>query len=122
MLLAGTGVGTASVNCTDRPPYGHAPLPKELWPTQTVQATVHTSKGVDGPWTAVPTGGLHCNNPAPATHPNGTVYVVCHGGSCPGCAKGGMQTLFAAASVHGPWREISSMDFIGTTSRGRVCH
>ena len=30
----GDGVGSASVNCTNKPPYGHAPLPKESWPTQ----------------------------------------------------------------------------------------
>ena len=116
----GDGVGSASVNCTNKPPYGHAPLPKESWPTQSsVHSTVHTSKGVDGPWSAAPSnGGLSCNNPAPATHPNGTIYVVCHGGSCPGCGRGGMQTLYSAPSVHGPWQEVSSMDFSGTTVSG----
>ena len=114
----GEGVGTASVNCTDKPPYGHAPLPHETWPNQTVKSTVHLSKTADGPWTASPSD-LHCNNPAPAVHPNGTIYVVCHGGSVGGSKGTGMQSLFAAPSVRGPWAMVSgSMDWGGTTVAG----
>jgi hypothetical protein len=115
----GEGVGTASVNCTDKPPYGHAPLPHETWPNQTVKSTVHLSKTVDGPWSASSPSDLHCNNPAPAVHPNGTIFVVCHGGSVGGSKGTGMQSLFAGPSVHGPWTMVSgSMDWAGTTVAG----
>lgn len=117
MGCVGTGVGSASVNCTNKAPYGNAPLPKEHWPSQSVRATVHTSSGVDGPWTASPSD-LSCNNPAPAVHPNGTVYVVCHGGSLHGQRGGSMQTLYGGPTEHGPWRQVSTMQFGGTTITG----
>ena len=114
---AGTGVGSASVNCTNKAPYGHAALPKEHWPSQTVHASVHTSPGVDGPWKASPSD-LNCNNPAPAVHPNGTVYVVCHGGSLRGQRGGIMQTMYGGPTEHGPWRQVSTMQFGGTIVDG----
>lgn len=117
MGCTGDGVGSASVNCTNKPPYGHAPLPKEHWPSQSVHATVHTSSGVNGPWKASHSD-LSCNNPAPAVHRNGTVYVVCHGGSLHGHHAGPMQTLYGGPTEHGPWRQVSSMQFSGTTIDG----
>lgn len=40
---------------------------------------LYTAATLAGPWHAAPSGGFgHCNNPAPAVYPNGTLYVVCH--------------------------------------------
>lgn len=41
---------------------------------------VHVSSdGPAGPWKAVPLQ-MGCNNPAPMVHPNGSIFMVCHGG------------------------------------------
>ena len=74
----GTGIGSASIECQNKTGHGDAPLPHEVWPKQTVGASVHTSHGTDGPWTAAQDGIHGCNNPAPARHPNGSIFVVCH--------------------------------------------
>lgn len=39
---------------------------------------LHTAPSPEGPWTAGPTSPKNCNNPAPAYHPNGTLFVVCN--------------------------------------------
>ena len=38
---------------------------------------MHHSPSPYGPWMAAPTA-IKCNNPAPAFHPNGTLFVVCN--------------------------------------------
>lgn len=36
------------------------------------------SKSPFGPWTPSATAPEHCNNPAPAYHPNGTLFIICN--------------------------------------------
>ena len=39
---------------------------------------MHHASSLDGAWKAAPTGVSPCGNPAPAFHPNGTLFVVCN--------------------------------------------
>lgn len=39
---------------------------------------LHTAKSPSGPWQPASTAPRSCNNPAPAYHPNGTLFVVCN--------------------------------------------
>jgi hypothetical protein len=39
---------------------------------------LHASTSPFGPWTAAPSKPHSCNNPAPAFHPNGTLFAVCN--------------------------------------------
>ena len=107
MLAVGTGIGSASIECQNKTGHGDAPLPHEVWPKQTVGASVHTSHGTDGPWTAAQDGIHGCNNPAPARHPNGTIFVVCHNKP--------ELILHSAPSVHGPWTTIGNIMDAGNT-------
>lgn len=55
---------------------------------------LHVSDGPDGPWRPVKFFG--CNNPAPAFHPNGTAFVVCHNNGysmCGGCQRSSFLAL-----------------------------
>ena len=55
---------------------------------------IHTAASPEGPFTPVhvtPTPWSPCNNPAPAVHPNGTVYLAC------------AWSLRRAPSPEGPW-------------------
>jgi hypothetical protein len=36
------------------------------------------AKSPNGPWSTAMTHPNHCNNPAPAFHPNGTLFVICN--------------------------------------------
>jgi hypothetical protein len=38
---------------------------------------MHHASSPNGPWTSATTG-IKCNNPAPAFHPNGTLFAVCN--------------------------------------------
>jgi len=38
---------------------------------------LHVASSPNGPWVPSPTSPDGCNNPAPAFHPNGTLFVVC---------------------------------------------
>ena len=51
--------------------------PRETnWRATSGQGFLHTAKSPNGPWTPAKTSPKSCNNPAPAYHPNGTLFVV----------------------------------------------
>jgi hypothetical protein len=70
---------------------------------------LHTAKTPDGPWTPLNLTHPHmwgsCNNPAPAFHPNGSLFVICNH----------MQLTRASGWGAGDWTPQRSM---GTTPAG----
>lgn len=82
-------------NCTN------TSLPHEIWPIQTKPNTVHNASSPNGPWVpATHTGLGMCNNPAPARHPNGTVFIMCHNNGL---------VLYRAPSYRGTYQEVGNM-------------
>lgn len=64
---------------------------------------LHRAPGPTGPWTGLP--NLRCNNPAPAQHPNGTFFVVCHN-------DGGFElfrSVDPALQPDGGWQHVMSI-------------
>ena len=60
-----------------------------------------SARTLDGPWT--PVAGLpSCNNPSPVALPNGTLFVVCHGGPHPNHWGISVELMYAD-SWRGPW-------------------
>ena len=55
-------------------------------------STIHKSDRPEGPFTPV-AQAPHCNNPSPAVHPNGTLFLAC------------TWTIQKAAAPEGPWSE-----------------
>ena len=50
---------------------GHGPL-------EDSSDFLHHAQSPFGPWLPAPTKPTSCNNPAPAFHPNGTLFVICN--------------------------------------------
>ena len=70
----------------------------------TAGSTIHVSKSLHGPWTALhPNKLIGCDNPAPWVHmSNGTIYIVCRGGSFFG-------SFLRADNITGPWTLVSQI-------------
>jgi len=75
--------------------------------TGTTSSFLHTAGSPNGPWTAAKTAPNSCNNPAPAYHPNGTLFVVCNH----------LDITYAAADWEGEWAALRSMGHPGNGSR-----
>ena len=54
-------------------------------------SSLHVADSPSGPWTPVIPAPPRCNNPAPALHPNGTLFLVC------------TWFMMSAPSPRGPW-------------------
>eukprot|EP00933_Yihiella_yeosuensis_P038928 TRINITY_DN32875_c2_g2_i1.p1 TRINITY_DN32875_c2_g2~~TRINITY_DN32875_c2_g2_i1.p1 ORF type:complete len:435 (-),score=50.00 TRINITY_DN32875_c2_g2_i1:50-1309(-) len=95
----------------DGPPSGGAECQGELAATLKKGSTIHTSKSAGGPWTPLENNSLdkNCNNPAPWVHKNGTIFLVCSGGSS---GNG----LWRSESISGPWKLVTA----GLTAAGGV--
>jgi hypothetical protein len=68
---------------------------------------LHTATTAAGPWTAATTEPQSCNNPAPAYHPNGTLFVVCNH----------LDITVAVDDWEGEWTPLRSMGGPGSGSR-----
>ena len=61
---------------------------------------LHTAKTPSGPWSPSATKPQSCNNPAPAFHPNGTLFVVCDHFDI---------TTTSTGDIDGDWAPLRSM-------------
>ena len=68
---------------------------------------LHTAAQPEGPWAAVTTAPSGCNNPAPAYHPNGTLFAICNH----------LDITMALDDFQGNWTALRSMGHPGKTSR-----
>jgi hypothetical protein len=68
---------------------------------------LHIAQDPNGPWTAAKTAPQSCNNPAPAYHPNGTLFVVCNH----------LDITVAMEDYTGTWSALRSMGKPGKYSR-----
>lgn len=68
---------------------------------------LHTASSPNGPWNPAKTKPLSCNNPAPAYHPNGTLFVVCNH----------LDITYALDDWEGDWAPLRSMGHPGPGSR-----
>lgn len=75
--------------------------------TTAASGFLHTAASPDGPWTAAKTAPKSCNNPAPAYHPNGTLFVVCNH----------LDITVATDDWEGGWSPLRSIGHPGPYSR-----
>ena len=73
------------------PPAPSPPPPPPPPPRPATGSTVHVADSPYGPWLPLRSPVPKCNNPSPAVHPNGTVFLAC------------TWMLYSAPSVDGPW-------------------
>jgi hypothetical protein len=105
----GTGVSTSTpkdcnepvvpntdwVTSTALPGPSSPPLPiPPARPGPSTGSSLHVASTFRGPFTPVQPGMPKCNNPSPAIHPNGTLYVAC------------TWRLLSAPGPEGPWVEV----------------
>eukprot|EP01062_Namystynia_karyoxenos_P021972 TRINITY_DN183_c1_g1_i1.p1 TRINITY_DN183_c1_g1~~TRINITY_DN183_c1_g1_i1.p1 ORF type:complete len:423 (+),score=140.41 TRINITY_DN183_c1_g1_i1:65-1270(+) len=93
----GSASGAPVSNCT---PSDAAPPPAPA-AAEAVGSFAHVADSPDGPWHPLPSIG--CNNPAPAFHPNGTLYCVCN--------SGGFQVWRTDDPAAGDWAKLGALDF-----------
>jgi hypothetical protein len=80
-------------NCSNEP------MPHEVWPVNR-GGGMHNASTPEGPWLPAQRRGLGgCNNPGPATHPNGTVFIFCH--------NNGLQ-MYSTNSTTGTYTKIGT--------------
>eukprot|EP00040_Diaphanoeca_grandis_P017582 m.91933 g.91933 ORF g.91933 m.91933 type:complete len:536 (-) comp26511_c1_seq1:143-1750(-) len=85
----GTG---ATVPNSDWTSYTKPAPPPPPTPPPQIGGKIHVSETPFGPFTALDSSNdLACNNPSPAVHPNGTVFLAC------------TWTLRSSTSIQGPW-------------------
>jgi len=75
--------------------------------TASGQSFLHTAKDPNGPWTPAKSAPNSCNNPAPAYHPNGTLFVVCNH----------LDITTAMEDYTGTWTSLRGMGHPGNHSR-----
>ena len=76
---------------------------------------LHAAASPFGPWTAAPSKPQSCNNPAPAFHPNGTLFAVCNHQQI-------TRASGAPLSLNTSWSELATMQKLpahGTVDRDR---
>jgi len=119
----GAGAENGGDNCTgldmSLASLGHVTMSQWSSSRSAPGSTIHVSKTLDGPWTALADNTLgSCNNPAPWVHVNGTIFIVCG------------NNMLRSENIYGPWKGVAtfshSMGPVGTyedpylyiTSRG----
>ena len=89
------GDWTAYVSNAPAPGPGPGPSPPKPKPEG---SELHVADSPCGPWTPVIPAPPSCNNPSPALHPNGTLFLVC------------TWFMMSAASPLGPWSAPISIE------------
>eukprot|EP00039_Didymoeca_costata_P033068 m.40577 g.40577 ORF g.40577 m.40577 type:complete len:362 (+) comp9681_c0_seq1:64-1149(+) len=70
---------------------------------------MHYSSSPTGPWTPAPVSPGSCNNPAPAFHPNGTLFVICNH----------MDITHTDDWMKGPWSPTTNLNRTNSPLKGK---
>lgn len=86
-----------------------SPPPPPPQPPPPSGGSIHVADSPYGPWLPLQSPSPKCNNPSPAVHPNGTLFLAC------------TWKLYSAPSIAGPWSDCNPRDDRCDAQEGLAC-